>query len=147
MTTIRPLIHRLSKRSLGRISLEISFTILNRLAALRLCEERGLIIECVRKGTTSDGFRLFERVSGGALGGRHDTYRVFLECLFDELALDLGVLFDRMGCKMRLLVRSMRMMRRQAGSGQTTRESVSIQSAGWLRRCLAGRRGMAACRA
>jgi hypothetical protein len=79
-----------------RMVLEISFTILNRLAALRLCEERGLVIECVRQGTTSAGFQMFERISGGALGGRYDTYRVFLECLFDELALDLGVLFDRL---------------------------------------------------
>lgn len=79
-----------------RMVLEISFTVLNRLAALRMCEERGLVVECVRKGTTSAGFQMFERVSGGALGGRYDTYRAFLECFFDELALDLGVLFDRM---------------------------------------------------
>ncbi|MBC8432683.1 MAG: BREX-1 system adenine-specific DNA-methyltransferase PglX [Desulfobacterales bacterium] len=84
------------KAAYERMVLEISFTILNRLAALRLCEERGLVIECVRKGTASDGFRLFERISGGALGGRYNTYKVFLECLFDEFALDLGVLFDRM---------------------------------------------------
>lgn len=77
-----------------RLILEISFTILNRLIALRLCEERDLVVECVRQGTASDGFRLFERVSGGALGDRYNTYRVFIECLFDELALDLGVLFD-----------------------------------------------------
>ena len=84
------------KAAYERMVLEISFTVLNRLAALRLCEERGLVVECVRKGTTSAGFQMFERISGGALGGRYDTYRVFLECLFDELALDLGVLFDRM---------------------------------------------------
>lgn len=84
------------KTAYERMVLEISFTILNRLAALRLCEERGLVVECVRKGTASDGFRLFERIAGGALGGRYDTYRIFLECLFDELALDLGVLFDRL---------------------------------------------------
>jgi len=83
------------KSAYKRMTLEISFTVLNRLAALRLCEERGLVVECVRKGTASDGFRLFERVSGGALGGRYDTYRVFLDCMFDEFALDLGVLFDR----------------------------------------------------
>ena len=83
------------KSAYERMALEMSFTILNRLAALRLCEERRLVVECVRKGTASDGFRLFEQVSGGALGGRYDTYRVFLECLFDEIALDLGVLFDR----------------------------------------------------
>lgn len=84
------------KAAYERMVLEISFTALNRLAALRLCEERGLVVECVRKGTASAGFQMFERISGGALGGRYDTYRVFLECMFDELAGDLGVLFDRM---------------------------------------------------
>jgi len=84
------------KAAYERMVLEISFTVLNRLAALRLCEERGLVVECVRKGTTSAGFQMFERISGGALGGRYATYRVFLDCMFDELALDLGVLFDRM---------------------------------------------------
>lgn len=83
------------KSAYQRMTLEISFTILNRLAVLRLCEERDLVIECVRKGTASDGFRLFESVSGGALGSRYDAYRVFLECMFDELAVDLGMLFDR----------------------------------------------------
>lgn len=83
------------KASYERMVLEVSFTVLNRLAALRLCEERGLVIECVRQGTASAGFQMFERISGGALGTRYETYRVFLECMFDELALDLGVLFDR----------------------------------------------------
>lgn len=83
------------KSAYERMTLEISFTILNRLAALRLCEERGLVVECVRKGTTSAGFQMFESISGGAIGGRYETYRVFLECMFDELALDLGLLFDR----------------------------------------------------
>ncbi len=78
-----------------RLAREIGFTILNRLAALRLCEERGLVVECVRRGMASDGFALFDRLSNGALGTRYQTYRVFLENLFDELALDLGVLFDR----------------------------------------------------
>ncbi len=84
------------KAAYERMTLEISFTVLNRLAALRLCEERGLVVECVQKGMSSDGFQMFERISGGALGPRYDTYRIFLECMFDELALDLGVLFDRM---------------------------------------------------
>lgn len=83
------------KSAYERIVLEISFTILNRLAALRLCEERGLVIECVRKGMSSDGFQMFERVSQGAIGERYETYKLFLECMFDELAIDLGVLFDR----------------------------------------------------
>jgi len=95
-TSSLPTAHRPLSTAFDRMVLEISFTALNRLAALRLCEERGLVVECVRKGTGSAGFQMFERISGGALGGRYDTYRVFLECLFDELALDLGVLFDRM---------------------------------------------------
>jgi len=82
------------RRAYDRLVLEISFTALNRLAALRLCEERGLVVECVRQGTASDGFRLFESVSGGALGTRYQTYRAFLDGLFSELAKDLGVLFD-----------------------------------------------------
>lgn len=78
-----------------RLVREIGFTILNRLAALRLCEERGLVQECVRNGMASEGFRVFDSLTGGALGTRYSTYRVFLENLFDELALDLGALFDR----------------------------------------------------
>lgn len=78
-----------------RLAREIGFTILNRLAALRLCEERGLVIECVRKGLASDGVRMFEMLAHGALGTRYQTYRVFIENLFDELAIDLGALFDR----------------------------------------------------
>jgi hypothetical protein len=83
------------RRAYDRLVLEVCFTVLNRLAALRLCEERDLVVECVRQGQASAGFQMFERVSGGALGTRYQTYRVFLECLFDELALDLGLLFDR----------------------------------------------------
>ena len=83
------------RKAYDRLVLEVAFTTFNRFAALRLCEERGFVVECVRKGTASDGFRLFERVSGGVLGTRYQTYRVFLECLFNELAPDLGILFDR----------------------------------------------------
>jgi hypothetical protein len=78
-----------------RMENETAFTYLNRLAALRMCEERDLIIECVRNGLTSAGFQLYERIADASLGDRGDTYRVFLGCLFDELAIDLGVLFDR----------------------------------------------------
>ena len=74
---------------------ETAFTYLNRLAALRMCEERGLVIECVRRGMSSDGFQLYERLAGQVLGDQGQTYRIFLECMFDELALDLRVLFDR----------------------------------------------------
>src|SRR5215510_14131590 len=78
-----------------RMTHETAFTYLNRLAALRMCEERGLVLECVRRGTESDGFALYERLANQLLGDRGQTYRVFLECMFDELAVDFGVLFDR----------------------------------------------------
>ena len=78
-----------------RLVREAGFTLLNRLAALRLCEERGLVIECVRQGMESDGFRLYDMLAGGALGNRHQTYRAFLENIFAELARDLGGLFER----------------------------------------------------
>ena len=74
---------------------EAAFTTLNRLAAIRMAEERDLVIESVRKGPASDGFRLFERLSGAALGDRDDAYATFLGLLFDELAVELGVLFER----------------------------------------------------
>jgi hypothetical protein len=82
------------KAAFERLAHETAFTVLNRLAALRMCEERGHVIECVRRGMESDGFVLYERFSGGTLGTRGETYRIFLERMFDELALDLGALFD-----------------------------------------------------
>lgn len=83
------------RSAFDRVVFEISFTCLNRLAALKMCEERGIVVECVRKGTSSDGFRLFEQVTVGVLGTTYNSYRIFLESIFDEMALDLGVLFDR----------------------------------------------------
>ena len=76
-----------------RMAGETAFTVLNRLAALRMCEERGHVVECVRRGMESDGFQLYERLLNGALGTRPATYRFFLERMFEELSVDLGVLF------------------------------------------------------
>lgn len=77
-----------------RLAHETAFTVLNRLAALRMCEQRGHVIECVRRGMESDGFVLYERFSEGVLGGRGETYQIFLERMFAELSVDLGALFD-----------------------------------------------------
>src|SRR5258708_216441 len=78
-----------------RLAREIGFTALNRLVALRMAEERGLIVQTVGRGLASDGFQIYERVARDALGNRAETYRSYLECLYDELALDLPMLFDR----------------------------------------------------
>jgi len=77
------------------MALRTAFAVLNRLAALRLAEERGLVLESVRRGLESEGFQLFERLEGSALGGRGPAYRTYLERVGDELAVDLGALFDR----------------------------------------------------
>ena len=84
------------KEAIQRTIREQAFTVLNRFAALRLAEERDLVSESVGSGFDSAGFRVYERVAGSSLGETtYDRYRIYLECLFDELALDLGVLFDR----------------------------------------------------
>ena len=92
-TGLQPVAAR--KAAFDRMAHETAFTVLNRLAALRLCEECGHTVECVRRGMESDGFQLYERLAGGELGARGQAYRAFLERMFDELALDLGALFDR----------------------------------------------------
>jgi hypothetical protein len=83
------------KDAYERLVRELGFTAMNRLAALRMCEERGLIAESVHKGHSSEGATLFARIMNNAVGDAYATYRLYLELLFDELAVDLGVLFDR----------------------------------------------------
>lgn len=81
--------------AVARLAREQAFTILNRLAAVRMAEKRGLIIESVGQGYQSKGFKVFEQVAGSALGDTFHRYRSYLFCLFDELAIDLGILFHR----------------------------------------------------
>jgi hypothetical protein len=78
-----------------RVLREQAFTVLNRFAALRMAEERGIIVESVGGGLNSKGFKTFSEVAYSGLGTAYERYRVFLGCMFDEMALDLGVLFDR----------------------------------------------------
>jgi hypothetical protein len=83
------------KTALERIVREQAFTVVNRLAALRLAEARGLLIESVGNGFQAKGFQLYVRLVGTALGETGDAYRVYLFSVFDELAQDLPALFDR----------------------------------------------------
>lgn len=78
-----------------RVLREQAFTVLNRFAALRMAEERGIIVESVGGGLNSKGFKTFSEVAYSGLGTAYERYRVFLGCMFDEMAVDLGVLFDR----------------------------------------------------
>jgi len=83
------------REAVTRIAREQAFTVLNRFAALRMAEERGIVLECVRQGVQSEGFQLFLQSAGTAFGSTAAAYRAYLFVLFDELAADLGVLFNR----------------------------------------------------
>lgn len=80
---------------LDRIVREQAFTVLNRLAALRMAEARGLLIDSVALGPQSRGFQLYKIVADTGLGETGEAYRTYLFSVFDELAQDLPALFDR----------------------------------------------------
>jgi type I restriction-modification system DNA methylase subunit len=94
-----------AKTGLERIVREQAFTVLNRLAALRMAEARGLLIESVGSGYQAKGFQLYARLAGTGLGETGDAYRVYLFSVFDELAQDLPGLFDRYSPQGRLFPR------------------------------------------
>jgi hypothetical protein len=93
------------KEALERVAREQAFTLLNRVAALRLAEARGILIESLSNGYNSKGFQLYTRLGGTALGETGDAYRAYLFSVFDEFALDLRVLFDRFSPHGRLFPR------------------------------------------
>jgi hypothetical protein len=82
--------------ALQRLVRDAAFTTLNRFIALRMLEARELVQACVSKGQESGGYREFVGLAPGLdrLPGRQG-YRVYLECLFDELSTEIKVLFDR----------------------------------------------------
>ena len=94
-----------AKQGLDRIVREQSFTVLNRLAALRMAEARGLLVESVGNGFQAKGFQLYARLAGTGLGETGDAYRTYLFSVFDELSQDLPGLFDRYSPQGRLFPR------------------------------------------
>lgn len=92
-------------QGLDRIVREQAFTVLNRLAALRMAEARGLLIESVGNGFQAQGFQLYARLAGTGLGETGDVYRTYLFSVFDELSQDLPGLFDRYSPQGRLFPR------------------------------------------
>jgi hypothetical protein len=81
--------------TIDRIVREQAFTVLNRLCAVRMAEARDLVIESIALGPKSKGFQLYARLAGSALGETGEAYVCYLFSLFDELSIDLPVLFDR----------------------------------------------------
>ncbi|WP_123104888.1 Eco57I restriction-modification methylase domain-containing protein [Acidithiobacillus sulfuriphilus] len=94
-----------AKQGLDRIVREQAFTVLNRLAALRMAEARGLLVESVGNGFQANGFQLYARLAGTGLGETGDAYRTYLFSVFDELSQDLPGLFDRYSPQGRLFPR------------------------------------------
>jgi hypothetical protein len=94
-----------AKQGLDRIVREQAFTVLNRLAALRMAEARGLLVESVCNGFQAKGFQLYARLAGTGLGETGDAYRTYLFSVFDELSQDLPGLFDRLSPQGRLFPR------------------------------------------
>ncbi|WP_042775875.1 Eco57I restriction-modification methylase domain-containing protein [Sinorhizobium fredii] len=90
---------------LERIVREQAFTVLNRLAALRMAEARGLLIESVGNGYQAKGFQLFARLIGTGLGETGNAYVVYLKSVFDELTQDLPGLFGRFSPQGRMFPR------------------------------------------
>jgi hypothetical protein len=81
--------------AIERMVREQAFTVMNRLAAMRMAEARSLIVESVSKGMDSQGFEMYDQITGPAMGEKYERYCCFLFSMFDEIAIDLGSLFDR----------------------------------------------------
>ncbi len=84
------------REAVERFVRETAFTWLNRLAALRMMEARGLIRESVARGPDSGGFKAFQRACEEVCRSYPDGgYRRYLELLCDDAAMELRPLFDR----------------------------------------------------
>lgn len=75
---------------------EQAFTILNRFAALRMAEERNIVRESIRKGYESEGFSVYDQLTGGAkTAEQFQRYSWYIKAVFDELSIDLPSVFSR----------------------------------------------------
>jgi len=61
-----------------------------------MAEERGIIKETIRKEYNSEGFQIFDSITGqGSVAEQYIRYKWYLHSIFDELAIDLPSIFDR----------------------------------------------------
>jgi hypothetical protein len=74
---------------------DAAFTVLNRFVALKMLESRELVQPCISQGETSSGYNEFCGLAPGVRTPDGAGYRLYLECLFDELSTEVKVLFDR----------------------------------------------------
>jgi hypothetical protein len=74
---------------------DAAFTTLNRFVALKMLEARDIVQECISRGDASAGFAEFSGLAPGIKFSDGSGYRLYLECIFDELSTEVKVLFDR----------------------------------------------------
>jgi hypothetical protein len=76
----------------ARLARELSFGIVNRLAAVRMAEKRRLLPEVLARGLESESFKdVYQQAARSSFPTTHTAYIQFLRCVFDELASDLGM--------------------------------------------------------
>lgn len=83
------------KLAVGQLISEQAFTQLNRFCALRMCEERDLILESIRRGYDSGGFQGYDAVASLVPTTKYQRYKWYLQSIFDELSIELPAVFDR----------------------------------------------------
>lgn len=83
------------RQAVGQLVAEQAFTQLNRFCALRMCEERDLIMESIRGGYESAGFMAYDSIAQSVGASRYERYRCYLLSVFDELSVELPAVFDR----------------------------------------------------
>lgn len=81
--------------AVGQLIAEQAFTQLNRFCALRMCEERDLILESVRAGYDSLGFQSYDAIAQQTAMPKYNRYKWYLHSIFDELSIELPAVFDR----------------------------------------------------
>lgn len=91
-------LHSSAQEAVERFLREATFTILNRLAALKLMEHptRAVIRESIGGGRQSKGVKQFQMVCPEVCRAAPDGgYQRYLEFLYDDLAAEMAVLWDR----------------------------------------------------
>lgn len=83
------------KLAVSQLISEQAFTQLNRFCALRMCEERDLILESIRHGYDSGGFQGYDAVAAVIPASKYQRYKWYLQSIFDELSVELPAVFDR----------------------------------------------------
>lgn len=81
--------------AVSQLVAEQAFTQLNRFCALRMCEERDLIMDSIRGGYESAGFMAYDGIAQASGASRYERYRWYLLSVFDELSIELPAVFDR----------------------------------------------------